>query len=96
MDDWGKVKEDHLPPIESFYIYRKLKLLGPSDCDYDHAQRVWTEFEMKNLGDCHNLYVDTTNVLLLCNIFETFRITCLEHYDLSLAHFYTSDGLDWC
>ena len=49
---------------------------------------------MKNLGDYHDLYLDT-DVLLLSNIFETFRTTCLERYVLDPAQFYTSPGLAW-
>ena len=74
MDDWEKFEENHLPPIEAFYS--KLSLLGISEFDYDHAQRVWRESEIKNFGDYHNLYLKT-DVLLLCNNFETFRTTCL-------------------
>ena len=29
------------------------------------------------------------------NVFEAFRDTCLEHYFLDPAHFYTSPGLAW-
>ena len=29
------------------------------------------------------------------NVFEAFRDTCLEHYSLDPAHFYTSPGLAW-
>ena len=32
-------------------------------------------------------------MLLLSNISETFRSTCLEHYALDQAHFYTFPGL---
>ena len=28
-------------------------------------------------------------------MFEAFRDTCLEHYSLDPAHFYTSPGLAW-
>ena len=92
MDDWSKFGENQLPPIESFYS--KLNLSGISECDYDHAQRVWSEFGMKSLGEYHDLYLKT-DVLLLANVFETFRRTCLEHYQLDPAHFYTSLGLAW-
>ena len=47
---------------------------------------------MKNLGDYHDLYLKT-DVSLLSNVFETFRTTCLEHYALNPAHFYTSPRL---
>ena len=33
--------------------------------------------------------------VLLANVFEAFRDTCLKHYKLDPAHFYTSPGLAW-
>ena len=89
MDDWEKFKENHLPPV-----YSKLNLSEISESDYNHAQRVWKEFEMKNLGDYHDLYLKT-DALLLSNLFQTFRTTCLEHYALDPAHFYTFPRLAW-
>ena len=61
---------------------------------YEHAQRVWKGFDMKNLGEYHDLYLKT-DVILLSNVFEAFRNTCLQHYKLDPAHFYTSPGLAW-
>ena len=63
-----------------------------SDEDYEHAQRVWKGFDMKNSGEHHELYLKT-DVILLSNVFETFRNTCLKLYSLDPAHFYTSAGL---
>ena len=34
-------------------------------------------------------------MVLLANVYETFRDTCLKHYKLDPAHFYTSPGLAW-
>ena len=34
-------------------------------------------------------------MVLVANVFETFRDTCLRHYKLDPAHFYTSSGLAW-
>ena len=34
-------------------------------------------------------------MVLLANVFEAFRDTCLRHYSLDPAHFYTSPGLAW-
>ena len=65
-----------------------------SEDDYEHAQRVWKEFRIRNLGEYHDLYL-RTDVILLANVFEAFRDTCLEHYSLDPAHFYTSPGLAW-
>ena len=65
-----------------------------SEEDYQHAQQVWKEFGIHNLGDYHDLYL-RTDVVLLANVFEAFRDTCLRHYKLDPAHFYTSPGLAW-
>ena len=63
-----------------------------SSDDYQHAQRVWKEFRIHNLGDYHDLYLRTD---VVANVYEAFREMCLEHYKLDLAHFYTSPGLAW-
>ena len=65
-----------------------------SECDYEHAQKVWRAFNLKDLVEYHELYLKT-NVILQANVFEAFRDTCLEYYQLDLAHFYTSPGLAW-
>ena len=65
-----------------------------SEEDYQHTQKVWEEFGIRNLGDYHDLYL-RADVILLANVFEAFRDTCLEHYKLDPARFYTSLGLAW-
>ena len=46
------------------------------------------------MGDYHDLYLET-DVLLLANVFESFRKVCLDNYGLDPAHFYTAPGLAW-
>ena len=92
MDDWEKFEENHLPPIKVFYS--ELSLSRISECNYDHALRVWRESGMKDLRNYHYLYFKT-DVLLLSSVFETFRMTCMKHYGLNPAQFYTSPGLAW-
>ena len=92
MTSWDKFKETQLPFKEAFYS--KLNMSDISDEDYEHAQKVWKGFDMKNLGEYHDLYLKT-DVILLSNVFEAFRNTCLQHYKLDPAHFYTSPGLAW-
>ena len=92
MSSWDKFKESQLPSIEAFY--NKLNMSKISEDNYQHAQRVWKEFGIRNLGDYHDLYL-RTDVVLLANVFEGFRDTCLRHYSLDPAHFYTAPGLAW-
>ena len=92
MSKWSKFKETKLPPKETFYS--NLNMVGFSSENYEHACKVWKEFEIKNLGEYHDLYLKT-DVILLANVFEAFREVCLKNYDLDPAHFYTAPGLAW-
>ena len=92
MSSWDKFEESQLPPIEAFYS--NLNMSNVSEGDYEHAQRVWKEFRIRNVGEYHDLYL-RTDIILPANVFEAFRDTCLEHYSLDPALFYTSPGLAW-
>ena len=96
MDSWKKFEDRSLPPKDSFYS--RLNIKGISDDDYDHAQQVWNRItpgrENITLGDEHNVYLKT-DVLFLADVFEAFRDTCLKHFKLDTAHFYTAPGLAW-
>ena len=70
MDSWEKFDETTLPPKEAFY--NNVNLEDISDQDYAHAQKVWGVFEIKNVGEYHDLYVQSDR-LLLSDIFENFR-----------------------
>ena len=67
-------------------------MTGVREEDYEHANRVWKEFECKDLGEYHDLHLKT-DVILLANVFEAFRKVCLKNYGLDPAHFYTAPGL---
>ena len=67
---------------------------GISDQDYEHAQQVWNTTEKETLGCYHDTYLKT-DVLLLADVFETFRNTCLKNYKLDPANFYTTPALAW-
>ena len=47
---------------------------------------MFEEFKLKNLGDYHDLYVQS-DTLLLADVFENFRNKCIEIYELDSAHF---------
>ena len=58
MDNWDKFKEIILPPKEAFYS--KFNMVGVNEEDYEHANRVWGEFEINNLWEYHDLYLKQT------------------------------------
>ena len=92
MDDFEKFKKQSLPKKTSFFS--RLKQEKVSEEDFEHAQRVWREFELKNMGDFHDLYLKT-DVLLLADVMENFRKLCEKHYGLDPAHFFTVPGMAW-
>jgi len=92
MSSWERFQETMLPPVAAFYS--QLSGEGISDGDYQHATTVWNTFGCQNFGDYHDLYLKT-DVLLLADVFENFRKTCLGQYGLDPAHYYTSPGLSW-
>ena len=92
MDSWEKFDENILPPKEAFNS--NLNLEDISDEDYTHAQKVWDVFEIKNLGEYHDLYVQS-DTLLLADIFENFRNMCLNIYELDPVYFVSAPGLAW-
>ena len=49
---------------------------------------------MKNLGEYHDLYVQS-DTLLLADVFENFRKMCLEIYELDPAKKISARGLAW-
>ena len=87
-----KLSETCLPPKEAFYS--KLYDEDISDEDYQHAIKVWKTFRCHTIRDYHDLYLKS-DVLLLADVFEKFRSTCMKHYKLDPAHYYTSPGLAW-
>ena len=70
MDSWKRFSETELPDKESFY--NELNKEGVTDEDYAHARKVWKEFNIKILGEYHDLYVQS-DTLLLADVFENFR-----------------------
>ena len=58
---------------------------GITSVDYRHAKRVYKEFKLKNLGDYHDLYVQS-DTLLLADVFLNFRNKCIEIHELDPTH----------
>ena len=92
IDGWDKFNENITPSKESFYS--NLTLENITKTDYAHANNVFKKFNINNLGEYHDLYV-RSDTLLLADVFENFRQSCLKNYELDLAHFVSLPGLAW-
>ena len=92
MSDWNKFNNTELPPKDAFYS--NLNMEDITDVDYRHAKSVFKNLSNKNLGDYHNLYVQSYT-LLLADVFENFRNMCIKVYELDPARFLSAPGLAW-
>ena len=77
--------------LTSFFNSLKGKISGK---EYQRASNVWKVFEIKNLGEYHDLYLKT-DVLLLCDVFGKFISVCLKDYGLDPSHYHNLPGLSW-
>ena len=92
MDSFDRFNETKLPVQQDFYSILNNEHI--SDEQYKHAQNVWDTFNLKTMGDYHDLYLKS-DILLLADVFENFRKTCLQYYKLDPCHYFTSPGLSW-
>ena len=88
MDSWERFDETSLPDKKAFYS--ELNLEGVTDKDGEHARKVWKVFEIKNLGEYHDLYVQSDTLLLAClhMYLETLGISVLKYMNLILLIFF--------
>ena len=92
MDNWKRFNETSLPSKKDFYS--NLSMENIEDIDYRHGINVFNKYKLKNLGEYHHLYIQS-DTLLLADVFENFRNTCLKVYELDPAHFLSLPGLVW-
>ncbi|CAB4007494.1 Gastrula zinc finger [Paramuricea clavata] len=92
LDDISKLNVEGLPNRDKFYS--SLYESEVKEEDYQRALKVWDHFKMKTMRDYHDLYLET-DVLLLADVFENFRRTCLENYKLDPAHYISAPSLSW-
>ena len=92
VDNWERFNQKLLPSKKDFYS--NLNMEDISDIDYRHANNVFKRFKLEDLGDYHDLYVQS-DTLLLADVFNNFRDMCIKEYELEPAHFLSLPGLEW-
>ena len=84
IDNCKRFNETSLPNKDSFYS--NLNMENIDDVDYRHGNNVFKRFKLKNLGEYHDLYVQS-DTLLLADVFENFRNTCMNLILLISYHY---------
>ena len=92
MDSFEKFNNRELPTKDQFYSILNDEHI--TDDEYIHVKEVRDTFYIKTMGDYHDLYL-VSDVLLLTDIFENFRKTCMQYYKLDPCHYFTSPSLSW-
>ena len=67
MNSFDRFDEEQLPSKKNFYS--QLQEQHTTDKDYTRANIIWKHFNIKNLGEYHDLYL-MTDVYLLTDVFE--------------------------
>ena len=84
MDSFEKFDQMELPTKEQFYS--TLNDQHITNDEYNHARKVWKAFNIKTMGEYHDLYLKS-DVLLLADVFKSFRKTCLQYFKLDPCHY---------
>lgn len=92
IDSLERLQECKLPPRDEFYNEITNSELTLND--YNHAVKVYEMFGCCNLEDYLKEYL-AIDILLLCDIFESFRETCLDIYGLDPCYYLSSPGLSF-
>ena len=92
IDSFERLTEKALPARELFTS--RLSGAECSQVDYEHAKQVWRVFQCQTLEEYMELYL-LCDVCLLADVFEQFRKTSLEEYQLDPAYFVSAPQLAW-
>ena len=92
MSSYERFEETSFPSKKD--CYSQLNKEDIDDKDYKHALNVWKSLNVKNMGEYHDIYL-ATDVLLLADVFESFRETAIEHYKLDPTHYVSLPGFGW-
>ena len=88
MNSFKRFDEDKLPARKYFFSLTKREKIDNdgkisdghiSIKDYVICEKIWSLFNIKNMGDYHDHYFKK-DVLLLADVFEKFISTCIKYY----------------
>ncbi|XP_050439984.1 uncharacterized protein LOC126845367 [Adelges cooleyi] len=89
VNNWDKLEQTYLPSKKHFY--NSLNDEEISNQDYNHAKTVWNTFRIKTLGEYSDHYL-LTDILILADVFESFRNLCMNTFHLDASHYFTAPG----
>ena len=76
VNDWENFNEPSLPEKKDFHSH--LNMEDITDAEYAPAKKVFKDFKIKDLGEYHDLYVQSDTVLL-ADVFKNFKNVCTKN-----------------
>ena len=92
IDSWKKLSETKLPAQEKFF--NTLTRQHLSDSEYTHAKYMFKSLNCRNLKDYLKEYLKI-DVLLLSDVFESFRKKAINYYNLDPVKYLTAPSLSY-
>jgi hypothetical protein len=74
--------------------YNKLYKKNIINKNYAKTNIIWKYFNIKNLGEYHDLYL-IIDIYLLIDVFKNFRDMCLNYYELNPTYYITLPNYSW-
>ena len=92
LDSMNCFNAKELPPRRDFF--NKLLNRKCSPLSYFRARMIWSTFNCQTFADYHNIYLKS-DVTLLADVFEKFRLSSMNTYNLDPAHYMSLPGLSF-
>ena len=92
MDLWDKFSLPVLLKKECYYA--ELNDSNINDGDIEHVKNICTTFKINNLGEYHDLYVQS-DIMVLADVFENFSNNCINIDKLDPAYYLSAPSLSW-
>lgn len=92
INGYEKLNEQSLPDRTLFF--NRLNGVECSQANYEFAHEVWRTFKCRTLRDYMMLYLKS-DVLILADIFESFREVSIKIYGLDPCNYITAPALSW-
>lgn len=89
FDSFDKFDETSLPPPDQWYNEMTNTLIDPTE-----AYKEWKENKFTTFKEYHDYYMKL-DVMLLCDVFEEFRRTCVKAFKIDPVHFQGAPGYTW-
>ena len=92
LDDMSCFGHTKLPNRRLFF--NRLTSTMCSLGDYFRAVKVWKKFDCRTFADFHDVYLKS-DVTLLADVFEKFRASCMDTYQLDAVHYMSLPGFSF-